>query len=190
MRKQIAAIAVAAALACAAGAGAQPGPQARTMEAVVTITEIDPVQRIVRVRTPKGETRVTVPPEIDLAQVRPGARYRVRYFEPVAVKIEPGAQPSASAGATATVTPPSSAAAGEAVKVETISGVLEAFDPASRQITVRTLDGRTQAFRVAEGALPGGPLKPGEAVTLTYHQPVATQMVSTPQPERDPAPAQ
>lgn len=187
MRKQIVAIAVASALAMAAGA--QQGTQPRTMEAVVTVTQVDPTQRLVHVRTPKGETRVTVPAGIDLAEVRPGARYRVRYAEPVAVQIEPGAQPSASAGATAAVKPPSSAAAGEAVKVETVSGVVETIDPASREIRLRTLDGGRQAFRMAEGAA-AGPLKPGDAVTLTYHQAVATQMASTPQPERDPAPAQ
>ena len=32
-------------------------------------------------------------------------------------------------------------------------------------------------------------LKSGDAVTLTYHQAVATQMLSTPQPITDPAPA-
>jgi hypothetical protein len=53
---------------------------------------------------------------------------------------------------------------------------------------VRRLDGGRQAFAVAADTAIAGPIKPGDAVTVAYHQ-VLAQMVSTPQPERDPAPA-
>jgi hypothetical protein len=157
------------------------------MDAVVTVTNVDPSTGTVWVRTPKGETPILVPPEVNVKDLLPGTRYRVRYSEPVAVALAPGAQPSVSTGATAVVEPTPRGAQG--VKVERVSGVVEAIDPASRRIAVRTLDGRSVTFAVAEDAIVAAPIKPGDAVTLSYHQAIASQMVSTPQPERDPAPA-
>jgi hypothetical protein len=113
----------------------------------------------------------------------------VRYSEPVAVGIAPGAQPAASAGATGVLEPVRGAAVARGFKVEEIAGVVEAIDPASRRITVRTPDAGTQSFTVAPEAVVAAPVKPGDAVTLVYHQALAAQLVSTPQPERDPAPA-
>jgi hypothetical protein len=51
--------------------------------------------------------------------------------------------------------------------------------------------GAAQGLKVerVSGVVVAAPIKPGDAVTLSYHQAIATQMVSTPQPERDPAPA-
>lgn len=188
MRKQVVAVAVASALAFAVGASAQQSGKGQMMEAVVTVTKINPATRTVHVRTPKGETAVSVPADVKLDQLQVGARYRVRYQEAVAVAIEPGAQPSAGAGATAEVAPQSTPAAGQALKTDKVAGVIDAIDPGSKEITVRTLDGGKQTFKVAE-SVEAGSLKPGEAVTVTYEQAVATHMVSTPQPIRDPAPA-
>lgn len=156
------------------------------MEAVVTVTNADPSTNTVWVRTPKGETPVMVPPEVKVQDIVPGTRYRVRYSEPVAVALAPGAQPSASGGATAVVEPAPRGAQG--LKVERVAGVVEAIDPASRRIAVRTLDGRSVTFAVAEDAVVAGPIKTGDAVTVSYHQAIASRMVSTPQPEKDPAP--
>jgi hypothetical protein len=185
MKSQIIAAALAAAFAL--NVGAQPrGPM---MEAVATVTNVDPLTNTVWVRTPKGETPVLVPPEVDVKDIRAGTRYRVRYSEPVAVALAPGAQPSAATGATAVVEPTPGGGA-QGLKVERISGVVEAIDPASRRIAVRTLDGRSVAFAVAEDAIVAAPIKPGDAVTVSYRQAIATRMVSTPQPEIDPAPPQ
>jgi hypothetical protein len=184
MKIQVIAAAIAAAIAFIAGAQSR-GP---AMEAVVTVTNVDPLTRTVRVRTPKGETPVSLPPDVNVQDIRPGTRYRVRYSEPVVVALAPGAQPAASGGATAVVEPAPSGGA-QGVKVERVAGVVEAIDPASRRISVRTLDGRSLTLAVAEDAIVAAPVKPGDAVTLSYHQAIATQMVSTPQPERDPAPA-
>jgi hypothetical protein len=191
MRKQLVAAAAAVALSFAADAAAQQSADSkgRTMEAVVIVVGVDPGSRTVVVETPKGQTVVAVPPEANLEQIQTGARYRVRYSEPVAVAIERGSQASAAAGgATATVKPRGSGAGrGEGVKMDTVSGTVEQVDAAGKQITLRTPTGR-QAFRIGEGVAAES-LKPGEPVTLTYQQAIATQMVSTPQPISDPAPA-
>jgi hypothetical protein len=178
---------IGAALAAAVVFNAAAQPRGQTMEAVVTVTKVDPVKRTVWVRTPKGETPVLVPPEVNVQDLLPGTRYRVRYSEPVAVALAPGAEPSASGGATAAVEPAPGGGA-QGVKAERISGVVEAIDPASRRIAVRTLDGRSVTFAVADDALVAGPIKTGDAVTVAYQQAIASRMVSTPQPELDPAP--
>lgn len=193
MRKQVAAAALAAAFALPLCAGAQSAAPSKgqMMEAVVTVTSVDPASRTVRVQTPKGETVVSLSPEIKLENIQVGSRYRVRYSEPVAVEIVSGASPSASAGATAELKPKSkqeAGKAGEGVKMGSVAGTVEAIDPARRELVLRTPDGNRQAYKLPEGATLG-PLKPGEPVTLTYIQAVATHVASTPQPISDPAPA-
>jgi hypothetical protein len=183
-RKSLTAIAVAAAFALTGPGPLQAqGSKGRPMEAVVKVTQINAANRTVLVETPRGHTRVSVPDSIDLSQIQEGARYKVRYSEPVAVALAPGGQASAAAGATAEVK-----SAGEGVKSETIAGTVEQIDPSGKLIIVRTPDGVKQAYRIADG-VDHASLKSGDAVTLTYHQAVATQMLSTPQPITDPAPA-
>lgn len=192
MRKQVVALAVATALAFAAGAGAQQtqGSAGQAVEAVVMVTKVDPASRTVHVRTPKGQTVVTVPADMNLDQIQVGTRYRVRYSEPVAVAIESGAQASAGAGATAAVEPKGGAAgAGEGVKMDKVAGVVDQIDAAGKQIVLRTADGGKQAFRIADSVAQAS-LKTGDSVTITYRQAVASRMASTPQPVSDPAPAQ
>jgi hypothetical protein len=85
MKPQVIAAAIAAAIAFSAGAQ-QRGP---AMDAVVTVTNVDPSTGTVWVRTPKGETPILVPPEVNVKDLLPGTRYRVRYSEPVAVAPSP-----------------------------------------------------------------------------------------------------
>jgi hypothetical protein len=184
MRKSLMAVAVATAFALTGlGTLQAQGSKGRQMEAVVKVTQVNAANRSVLVETPKGHTRVSLPDSIDLSQIQEGARYKVRYSEPVAVALAPGGQASAAAGATAEVK-----SAGEGVKSETIAGTVEQIDPSGKQIVVRTPDGTKQAYRIGEG-VDAGSLKSGDAVALTYQQAVATQMLSTPQPISDPAPA-
>jgi hypothetical protein len=192
MKKLIVAAAVASALALTAGVSAQSKsrPQGPMMDAVVTVTKVDPLTRTVAVRSPKGETLVQLPPDAKVDEILPGSRYRVRYSEPVAVAIVPGARSSSAGGATAVVEPRRDRAAGVGVKVEEVAGVVEAIDPVTQRIALRRLDGGTLVLSLAADTAVLGPVMPGDAVTVMYHQGLATQMVSTPQPERDPAPAQ
>jgi hypothetical protein len=183
--KSLMAAAVAAALVLAGSGMLQAqGSQGRPMEAVVKVTKIDPNGRTVVVETPKGHTTVSIPDSINLDQIQEGARYKVRYSEPVAVAIAPGGQDSAAAGATAELK-----SAGEGVKMEKITGTVEQFDASGKQIVVRMPDGTKQAYRIGDG-VDAGSLKNGDPVALTYQQAVATQIASSPQPISDPAPAQ
>ena len=195
MRTQLTAAALAVALAFAAGVGAQQASktyQAQPMEAVVVVTNVDKAARTVTVQGPKGnETVVAVPPEAqNLDKVQVGSRFKVRYMEELAVAISKnGGEPSAGAGSTVKLAPKGGTPGGVGVKTVTASVVAEAVDPASRQITVRGPQGNSRTIKVAEDVKLDA-IKPGDKVTLTHTQALATQLVSTPQPISDPAPAQ
>jgi hypothetical protein len=190
MQAQTAVLTVAAILCLPLGASGQERPKGQMMEAIVSVTKVDPATRKAYVRGPKSETVVTLPPSVNPSDILPGTRYKVRYEEPVAVMITPGAPSSAGAGATAEVTTPATASGrGEVVKTAEASGVVESIDPAGPRIVLRTLDGGRQTFAVAPSATVAGPVKTGDAVTVAYHQGATTEITRSPQPERDPAPA-
>jgi Cu/Ag efflux protein CusF len=165
--------------------------QSQPMEAVVTVTDIDHAARTVTVRGPKGNERtIAVPPEAqNLDQVQTGSRFKVRYLEEVAVAVSKGGgEPSASAGETIKLAPKGGTPGGAAVRTVSISGVVEAIDPATRRITLRGPKGGSRTMTVAEDVKLDA-LAPGDQIALTYTQAIATQMASTPQPVTDPAPA-
>jgi len=66
--------------------------------------------------------------------------------------------------------------------------VVEAVDPASRRITLRGPEGNSRTLKVSEDVKLDA-VKPGDKVTFTHTQAIATQLASTPQPISDPAPA-
>src|SRR5262245_31617645 len=192
MKMHALAVAIAAAIAFAADVPAQQaqGNKARMMEAVVTVSKVDPSRRTVLVETPKGQTLVALPDETKLEDIQIGQRYRVRYSEPVAVALERGAQPSTSEPAVASVGQ-TGRGTGEGVRMDKATGIVEQLDPAGRAIVVRTLEGGSHTFRVADSAAQSlqGSIKTGDAVTVIYQQAVATELRSTPQPVSDPTPA-
>jgi hypothetical protein len=194
MRKQLTLAALAVALALAAGVGAQESKtyQAQQMEAVVVVTNVDRDARTVTVQGPKGnETMLSVPPEAqNLDQVQAGSRFKVRYMEEIAVGMsKSGGEPSASAGSTVMLAPKGGTPGGVAAKTVTASVVVEALDPASRLVTVRGPQGNSRTIKVAEDVKLDA-IQPGDSVTVTHTQALAIQMVSSPQPVSDPAPAQ
>lgn len=186
MNIQVVAVAAASALALSGGAWAQaPAAKGKEMEAVVLVTKVDSSTGVVHAQTRKGQTFAVRPPsDVNLSEIQEGARYKVRYSEPVALAIEPGAQ-AAAAGATREAE--RGAKPGESTVTAKLAGVIESSDPAKKQITVRTTDGTSQTLNLGEGVSTAS-LKTGDAVTVTYQRALATRMASTPQPITDPAP--
>jgi Cu/Ag efflux protein CusF len=165
--------------------------QAQPMEAVLVVTEIDHATRSVTLRGPKGNERtLTVPPEAqNLDQVRVGSRFKVEYLEEVAVSLSKGGEPSASAGETVMLSPKGGRPGGAAARTVSVSGVVEGVDPASREVTLRGPQGGVRTMAVADDVKLEG-VAPGDRISLIYTQAIALQMASTPQPAKDPAPAQ
>jgi hypothetical protein len=192
MKTALTAAALAVALAFAADVEAQASKtyQAQPMEGVVTVTNVDRAARTVTVKGPKGnETVVAVPPEAqNLDQVQVGSRFKVRFLDEVAVSVSAGGEPSAVAGSSVEMAPKGGTPGGTIAKVVQVSAVVEAVDPASRQITLRGPLGNSRTLRVAEDVKLDA-IKPGETVTVAHTQALATHMISSPQPISDPAPA-
>ena len=192
MKSQAIAAAFAIALAFAVDVSSQASKtyEAQPMEGVVTVTNVDQAARTVTVRDAKGnETVVAVPPESqNLDQVQVGSRFKVRFLEEVAVAVSPGGEASAVAGSSVQMAPKGGTPGGTVAKVVQVSAVVEAVDPASRQITLRGPLGASRTLRVADDVKLDG-IKPGDSVTVAHTQALATHMISTPQPVSDPAPA-
>jgi Cu/Ag efflux protein CusF len=182
MRKHALAIAFASALALAGSAFAQ-----QRMEAVVTVTKVDPASRMVWVEGKSEKRALHLSPDIDMSSIRTGSRYEVRWTEGTATAIEPGAQ-AAAAGATRQVEIDKTGV-GLSSASSKLSGVIDSIDAGGKKITLRTPDGETETFALGPNVAPAS-FKTGDPVTLTYERALASQLRSTPQPVSDPAPAQ
>jgi hypothetical protein len=185
MKTQLVTAAAAFALAFATGPIAQQksGAKAQPMEAVVTVTKVDPASRVVQVKAKTRQAELHLSPDIDISSIQEGSRYRLRWEEATATSIEPGAQPAA-AGATRRGEVEKAGPGAGAITAQR-SGVVDKVDAAKEQLTLRTLEGDTETFKLGEGVSMAS-LKPGEAVTVTYRRPIVSQMRSTPQPVVDP----
>jgi Cu/Ag efflux protein CusF len=192
MKMRLTAVAFAIAVVFATDVPAQASKtyQAQPVEGVVTVTNVDRAARTVTVRGAKGnDTVVSVPPEAqNLDQVQVGSRFKVRFLEEIAVGVSPGGEPSAVAGSSVQMAPKGGTPGGTISKIVQVNSVVEAVDPASRQITLRGPLGDSRTMRVAEDVKLGG-IKPGDSVTVSHTQALATHMISSPQPVSDPAPA-
>jgi hypothetical protein len=188
MKTQVKAAAVAFALAFSAGAIAQQkGDKPQEMEAVVTVTKIDPASRVVQVQAKSRKAELRLSPSIDIADIQEGSRYKLRWEEATATAVEPGAK-TASAGATRSGDVEKVGAGAGTITAER-SGVVDQVDTAKGRMTLRALDGTMETFKLGKGVSPAS-LKPGEAVSVSYQRPLVSQVRSTPQPVSDPAPAQ
>jgi len=180
MKKQVIAFAIASALAVAGSVSAQ-----QRMEAVVTVTKIDPASRMVWVEAKTAKRVLHLSPDIDIADLQVGSRYQFQWNESVATAIEPGAQDTA-AGATREVEV-ARTGPGMAKSMARVSGVIDSLDTAGKKITLRTADGQKETFALGPNAAPAS-FKAGDTVTVTYERSLAVRVRSTPQPITDPAP--
>src|SRR5262245_15005123 len=105
------------------------------VEAVVTVSKVDPKARTVTFRGPKGGVAtLQVPPEAqNLDQVKPGQQYRMKYVEAVAVAISKGGKPNATAGEQVKLAPKGSKPGGAVVRAVQVSAVIERLDLTNRQ---------------------------------------------------------
>ena len=183
MRKPLAGITIAIALAFSGGVAAQPKGQ--LMEAIVTVTKVDAAKRTVYTRGPHGETVINVPENLDISELRMGSRYLVHYEEAVALSIKPGVASGEGPGKLTDADRTMASAHG--MRTGNIAGIVESID--AKRITVLATDGTRQTFQLANDGLAKS-AKSGDVITVGFQQAVAARVRSTPQPERDPAPAQ
>jgi hypothetical protein len=169
-------------LAFVPAAQAQPKDSAVAVdeiEAVVTVTKVDPKARTVTFRGPKGGVAtLQIPPESqNLDQVKPGQQYKMKYVEAVAVAIHKGGAPSATAGEQVKLAPKGAKPGGMVVRAVQVSGVVDAIDLTNRYIAVRGPKGNTQSLKAGpDVAL--DQLSVGDRIAITYTEALAIDMVA------------
>jgi len=158
------------------------------VEAVVTVTKVDPKARTVTFRGPKGNVAtLTVPPESqNLDQVKPGQQYKMTYVEAVAVAIHKGGAPSAASGEQVKLAPKGAKPGGMIVRAAQISGVVEAIDYTNRYVAVRGPKGNTVALKAA-GDVPLEQLTAGDRISVSYTEALAVEMVAQAPAKKAPA---
>jgi hypothetical protein len=158
------------------------------IEAVVTVTKVDPKARTVTFRGPKGGVAtLSVPPEAqNLDQVKPGQQYKMKYVEAVAVAIHKGGAPSATAGEQVKLAPKGAKPGGMVVRAVQVSGVIDAIDFTNRYVAVRGPKGNTQSLKAGpDVAL--DQLSVGDRIAITYTEALAIDMVAQAPAKKAPA---
>jgi hypothetical protein len=159
------------------------------VEAVVTVTKVDPKARTVTFRGPKGGVAtLQVPPESqNLDQVKPGQQYKMKYVEAVAVAISKGGKPSATAGEQVKLAPKGAKPGGMMVRAVQVSAVIDAIDLTNRYVAVRGPKGNTLALKAADD-IALDQLGVGDRISLLYTEALAVDMVAQ-APAKKPAAA-
>ena len=181
MKKQSIAIAIATGVTFVGSAFAQ-----QRMEAVVTVTKVDPASRIVWIKAKSATRALQLSPGMDMFNLQVGSRYQMLWTESVAMAVEPDAQ-SAAVGANrqADIGKTGSRAGTSFVK---LAGVIDSMDAHAKKLTLRTRDGDRETFSMGANVTPAS-FKTGDTVTLTFQRALAWEMRWTPHPVSEPAPA-
>ena len=155
------------------------------VEAVVTVTKVDPKARTVTFRGPKGNVAtLQVPPESkNLDQVKPGDRFKMTYAEAAVVAITRGGQPHAAVSDTVELAPKGAKPGGYKVRTFQASGVIDAIDYKNRYVAVRGPKGNTLALPVAADVSDFDKLAVGDKITIAYSQGLALEMVAQEKPK-------
>ena len=149
------------------------------VEALVTVTKVDPKARTVTIRGPAGNLQVlSVPKEAqNLDQVKPGARFRMTYAEAAAIAVTKGGKPHATVEEMVSLAPRGAKPGGYKVRTFNVSGVVEANDYKRRQVSVRGAKGNIVSLPVSGEVKNLEGVSLGDLITVTYSEALAMEMV-------------
>jgi len=184
MKRILLAATAASAMAIAIGATAQ-GKGAVTVsqtEAVVKVTKIDRKARTVTFQGPRGNSRtLTVPKEAqNFDKVKVGSLFRMKYVEAVAVALQKGGAPSATADRQVQLAPKGGTPGGVVVDTVTLKARVEAIDYAGREVALKGPKGNVVALKVSDDVQGLENVKVGDSVTVAYAQALALEMLPEP----------
>ncbi|HYH41050.1 MAG TPA: hypothetical protein VD867_03625 [Burkholderiales bacterium] len=148
-------------------------------EAVVKVISVDRKARTATVRGPNGGTVVlNVPPDAqNFDRVKPGALFKVRYLESVALVLSKGGEASAGGMRKVTLAPKGGTPGGTISETHQVTGTVEAVDYKSRAIAVKGPGGKIVALKVADEARNLDEIHVGDTISLVYAQALAMEMV-------------
>jgi len=170
-------IALAAILATAVGGSAHAAETKAPKPIVVedkvtmkaTVEAIDKANRMVTLKGPKGNV-LTLPVDESVERfdkIKVGDQITAQYFESVVAEIvRPGAAPAPDNLAGAGGKLPGEKPAGVVAAQATMTVTVEAIDPETPAVTVRTADGNSVSFRVRQKKYLKD-VKVGDQVTIT-----------------------
>jgi hypothetical protein len=149
------------------------------VESVITVEDVDREARVVTIRGPEGRlATITVPPEAqNLDQVYPGARFRVRYVESVAIAITKGGGTSSSASRSVMLAPKGDIPGGMVMNVRQIAGVVETIDYGSRRVSVRGPAGNLLVVTAGEDVQHLDQIETGDSISVEYTEALAMRMI-------------
>ena len=99
-----------------------------------------------------------------------------RYYETLVTAVsKPGATPKEATPSTAVTRTPGAAPGGTVGRQITATVTLEAIDPKTPAVTIRTADGRRSSFRIADAKNLEG-YKVGDQVSITYTRALAVSV--------------
>jgi hypothetical protein len=155
---------------------------AEPVEAIVTITAVDPEAKTVSFKGPRGqETTVAVPQAQNLDRIKPGSRFKVVYAEAAAVAISQDAARLAASGTTVAPAARGANPGGMAVRRMEATGVVEAIDRKNRYMSIQGPGAMPLSVKVPEEVKEFDSLAVGDRITLMYTQAVAADMIEEPQ---------
>jgi hypothetical protein len=164
----------------AGSASAQRGAAvvAEPVEAIVTITAVDPQAKTVTFKGPRGQTTtLEVPQAQNLDRIKPGDRFQVAYTEAAAVTISQDAARLAASGTTVAPAARGANPGGMATKTTEVTGVVEAIDRKNRYMSIQGPRALPISVKVPEEVKEFDNLQVGERITLTYIQAIAADML-------------
>jgi hypothetical protein len=183
MKNILAILGIWAATALGAAAIAEDKPGAVVADEVETVVTVRAVHHQNRTVTVEGENgrlvTIKVPDESqNLYQVYPGAKFKVRYVQAVAVGVlEPGSEPSRQAAEAMELAPKGATPGGVMVRVVQVSGKIEEINYADRKILVRGSQGNLREFVVSDAVERFEELKVGDVVALRVTEGLAMEMI-------------
>lgn len=167
----------------AGSASAQRVVVGEPIEAIVTVTAVDPAAKTVTVRGPRGQTTtLEVPQAQNLDRIAPGSRFHVVYTEAAAVEISKDAPRLAASGTTVEPAPRGANPGAMAVRRTEVTGVVEAIDRKNRYMSIQGPGAMPVSVKVPEDVKEFDTLAVGDRITLTYVQALAADMI--PEPEK------
>jgi len=167
----------------APGGFAQDKPGAivtEVAETVVTVTAVDQQARTVTVQGREGDpVTIKVPPEAqNLDQVYPGARFRLRYLQSVAVFISPvGGEPAAGVSSSMELAPKGATPGGVITEVVRVQARVDAIDYNERTVVLTGPEGNSITLKVDERVRRLNEVNVGDIVVVGYTQALAAEMI-------------
>jgi len=156
------------------------------VEAVVTVTKVDPKARTVTVRGPRGNLHtLNVPKESqNLDQVKPGDRFKITYAEAAVVALTKGGEPAASVEENVELAPKGAKPGGYKVRTIKMSAVVDAIDYKNRYVALRGPKGNTLALPVSDEVKNLESVKVGDRLSIVFTQGLALEMVPEDKPKK------